>query len=161
MLNQITFKYDSAEPLKYEEGDGHYHLHIPTFYVYDRYANDVVDFVFDTGAFLTVVVRKTAALFGFLDAYTIASNIRLNGFSGDCLADIKEIPGFIIGGRRLEGVRVAVPHTKTDMNILGLNVIEHFKYFTDTESDKIYFSENPMPCIPNEFRCNKIYTISK
>jgi hypothetical protein len=74
--------------------------------------------------------------------------------------DIKEIPGVIIGGRRLEGVRVAVPHIKTDVNILGLNVIELFKYYVDTEDDMIYFAQNPTPSIPELLQCSKIHLVS-
>jgi hypothetical protein len=73
-----------------------------------------------------------------------------------CLADIKEIPGFLIGGKFLEGVKVAVPHEDIDFNILGLNVIEQFKFLYDTDEDKIYFAENLNPDIPDELRCSGI-----
>ena len=80
--------------------------------------------MFDTGAFITVISRREAYLRGFSDEYTIQANVPLAGFAGGCLTDIKSIPGIIIGNRRLEGVKVAVPHLDTDVNILGLNVIE-------------------------------------
>jgi predicted aspartyl protease len=151
--------YDSIENLTYED-DGHYHIRVPTFYEVNKNANGIVDFVFDTGAFLTVITRGTAAEFGFLDHFTIQPNIPLFGFSGECLADLKEIPGFILGGRRLTGVKVAVPHINTDMDILGLNIIEHFKYFIDTEIDKIFFSENPKPEIPVQLQASSILYLS-
>ena len=152
-------KYDSIENLTYET-DGHYHLYVPVLYNFDTYANRKVDFVFDTGAFLTVISRETAAEFNFIDRFTIQKNISLAGFSGECLADLKEIPGIIIGGRKLMGVKVAVPHIVTDMDILGLNVIEHFKYFIDTENDKIYFSDNAIYKAPKELGCGRISAIS-
>ncbi|MCL2224562.1 MAG: retroviral-like aspartic protease family protein [Defluviitaleaceae bacterium] len=151
--------YASSEELIYED-DGHYHLRVSAFYEFDSYANDIIDFIFDTGAFLTVISRVTAQEFGFLDRYTIQSDISLAGFSGECLADLKEIPGMVVGGRRLTGVKVAVPHLITDMDILGLNVIDHFKFFIDTEKDRIYFSENPKPEIPEMLKAKDIQVIS-
>lgn len=76
------------------------------------------------------------------------------------MTDIKEIPGFIIGGHRLEGIKVAVPHIETDENILGLNVIELFKFYIDTDNDKIYFARNSQPIIPEPLRCRNIFSIA-
>ena len=159
MRKHITFEYDSVENLTYEE-DGNYHIRIPTFYEYGSYSNDKVDFVFDTGAFITVISRREAYLRGFSDEYTIQANVPLAGFAGGCLTDIKSIPGIIIGNRRLEGVKVAVPHLDTDVNILGLNVIELFKFIIDTENDEVYFAQNPSPDIPESLRCGKVHIVS-
>jgi len=152
-------KFDALESLTIE-ADGHYHLSVPTFYDFDGYANTPIDFVFDTGAFLTVITRGTAARLGYLDRFTIQKRIILSGFSGDCFADLKEIPGFMIGGRKIEGAKVAVPYIETDISILGLNVIEYFRFFIDTERDKIYFSENPLPEVPEQLRASGVYMIS-
>ena len=152
--------YESVENLTYQE-DGYYHLLVPTFYEYGDNANRIVDFVFDTGAFLTIINRKTAEVLRCMERFTIHAGISLDGFSGSCLADIKEIPGFVIGGRRLESVKVAVPHIDTDMSILGLNVLEQLKYLIDTENDRIYFSTNPKPEIPEALRTGKIYKFIK
>ena len=83
----------------------------------------------------------------------------MSGFIGGCLVDIMNIPGMIIGGRRLEGVKVAVPQVDTDTNILGLNVLENFKYLIESENDLIYFAQNPTPNIPEPLRCGKIHNI--
>jgi len=53
-----------------------------------------------------------------------------------------------------------VPHVDTATGILGLNVIENFKFLIDTEKDEIYFSQNPYPEIPEQLRCGKIHLIS-
>jgi predicted aspartyl protease len=152
-------KFDTVEDLPLHV-DYHYHLYVPTFFEFDGNANDVIDFVFDTGAFLTVITRKTAENFEFLDRFTVQKDVSLTGFSGQCLADIKEIPGFVIGGKKLVGVKVAVPHTDTGVDLLGLNVLEHFKYFIDTENDKVHFAENPSPNIPNELKAKNVYALS-
>ncbi|MCL2399305.1 MAG: aspartyl protease family protein [Defluviitaleaceae bacterium] len=159
-MNSTISKYDSVENLVYKNSDGHYHLHVPALHDFDSHSNDDIDFIFDTGAFLTVLTQDTVTRLGYAERFTVQCDIQLSGFVGGCLADLKEIPGFIIGGRRLEGVKVAVPHIETDANILGLNVIENFKYFIDTENDKIYFAENPKSEIPELLRVKKIYVVS-
>jgi predicted aspartyl protease len=105
----MSFEYETVEDLTYE-GDGHYHLQVPAFYERGSYANCSIDFVFDTGAFITVVSRETAKRLKFLDTHTIMKDIQLDGFTGGCLADIKETPGFLIGGKFIDGAKVAVPH---------------------------------------------------
>jgi len=130
------------------------------FYEFGSFSNDKVDFIFDTGAYITIINRSEASLFGYDDSYTIFKNVPLAGFAGGCLTDIKAIPGFVIGNRRLESVKVAVPHINTDVNILGLNVIELFKFYVDTEKDEIYFSQNSIPNIPESLRCGKIHLIT-
>ena len=159
MNNQLIFKYDSVENLTYES-DGNYHILIPTFFEFGSYSNERVDFIFDTGAYITIISRSQAKIHGFDGAYTIQKNVPLSGFAGNCLTDIMKIPGFVIGGHRLEGVKVAVPHIDTDVNILGLNVIELFKYLINTETDDIYFALNPIPSIPEPLQCSKIYLLS-
>ena len=159
MSNVMTITYDAVDRLSLED-DGNYHIRIPTFYGFDSYSNDRIDFIFDTGAYITVLSRQEAVLFDFMDNFTIKSNVPISGFAGSCLVDIKEIPGFVVGGKRLEGVKVAVPHIDTDVNILGLNVIELFKYYIDTEKYEIYFSENPLPSIPDFLQCKKIHQIT-
>ena len=159
MNNSLTFTYSAAERLSVVK-DGHYHIRVPTFYEFDSFSNERLDYIFDTGAFITVLTREWATLLGLLDKFTIQTNVPLGGFAGSCLSDIKDIPGMIIGGHRLEGVKVAVPHVYTDVNILGLNVIELFKYHVDTENDMIYFADNPNPTIEESLRCGKVYTVS-
>jgi predicted aspartyl protease len=133
---------------------------VPAFYESGSYANHSIDFVFDTGAFITVVSRETAKRLKFLDSCTIMKDIQLDGFAGGCLADIKETPGFLIGGKFIDGAKVAVPHEDTDMNILGLNVIDYFDFLVDAKNDKIYFAGNPHPDIPDSLRCRQIRMIS-
>ena len=66
----------------------------------------------------------------------------------------------VIGVRRLEGVKVAVPKEIIGASILGLNVIELFKYYVDTENDLIYFADNPTPTIEEPLRCGKVHILS-
>ena len=157
--NMLTFAYDSAEELKVKN-DGHYHIHVPTFYAFGNIRYKLIDYIFDTGAFITVLTREEAAVLGFADKFTIQKNVPLGGFAGGCLADIKDIPGMVMGGHHLEGVKVAVPQVHIDANILGLNVIEQFKFYYDSQSDMIYFAENPSPTIEEPLRCGKVRIIT-
>jgi len=63
-------RYDAKESFTLED-DGHYHLYVPAFYEFDGYANHEIDFIFDTGAYLTVIARSVAKRFGFLDRFII------------------------------------------------------------------------------------------
>ena len=54
MSNVLTLRYDSVENLTYED-DGNYHIRIPTFFEFASFSNERVDFVFDTGAYITVL----------------------------------------------------------------------------------------------------------
>ena len=66
MHNSLVFVYDSIEKLVLNE-DSNYILNVPVFYEFDNYSNDRLDFVFDTGAFITVITKKDAAFFGFVN----------------------------------------------------------------------------------------------
>jgi len=119
MKNFLFVEYTSAEQLIYEK-DGHYHIFVPAFYSSSSYANKTIDFIFDTGAYITVISKINAAIFGFDLIPPLVSNITLRGFTGECIGDIKIIPGLIFGGYMLKNVKVAIPCTDIKNNILGL-----------------------------------------
>ena len=109
MSKSIKFQYDAMDDIFYKEIEGHYYLHIPTFYSLENNANRVVEFMLDTGAFLTVVTPYTAELLGYNKLTPLKADITLTGYAGECKADLYETPGFVIGGRILEGAKIAVP----------------------------------------------------
>ena len=158
-MNTVLMEFSSN--FRLELRDGHYFVKIPTLLEYGKYSNRDVDFIFDTGAYVTVLSRKDARRLDFGDHFVTRRNVPLSGFAGSCLADFMEIPGLIIGNRKLEGVKIAVPHIDINVNILGLNVIEHFKYYVDKENDLIYFADNPKPDIPRILQARQIHTISQ
>ena len=159
MGNCITIEYSAIEKLRYKK-DGHYHINIPTFYNKNSYANDRIDFVFDTGAYFTVINKKSALDFGFNLLPPFKTNLPLSGFAGNCEVEIKIIPCIIIGGYMLKNVKVAIPYINTNINILGLNVLENFNYYLDNANDFVYFSLNPAPKIPEELQCGSIELIT-
>ena len=79
MIDNITHNYDSVENLTYED-DGNYHIHVPVFYERGSFSNDRLDFIFDTGAYITVITKKEAALFGFDDSYGREARVVNDGY---------------------------------------------------------------------------------
>jgi len=160
MNNIIQFQYDAVDNIRYRANEGHYYLHIPAFFTNNSYANLKINFIFDTGAYLTVISRHTAVRFGFDKLTPIKTDIDLSGFAGKCKGNLIELPGLVIGGKILGGTKVAIPQTMEGMNIIGLNVLEYFNYFVDSTNSKIYFSRNENYKIPKELECASIRSIS-
>ena len=164
MSNIIMFQYDSCEDIDYDQSEGHYYLPAPAFYSAESHANELIDFMLDTGAFLTIITPQTAERSATTNS-PINPDIPLSGYTGEFRATLLEIPGLVIGGKILEGAKVAVPkiskHDKrADMNILGLNILEHFNYLIDSTDRKIYFARNEDYKIPKELKCVNIRSIS-
>ena len=95
----------------------------------------------------------------------INPDITLSGYSGQCDAALFEVPGLVIGGKILEGVKVAIPKKSgkgeaRNLNILGLNVLEHFKYLLDSTNGKIYFAQNKNYKAYEILKCTNVRTIS-
>jgi len=158
-MPNIFIEYRAEEHLVFGE-DCHYYLDVPVFYNIENYLNERVQFLFDTGAYITIINRATSALFEFDRLPSIIDEFPLTGFAGSCNASVKVIPWMAIGGRLLKGVKVAIPHEVTKHNILGMNVLDYFKYFIDSESNKIFFSDNTKYKMPNELRCFEVLNIS-
>jgi len=107
-----------------------------------------------------MINNRVSFRLGFDKLPSIVDDFPLTGIGGACKATLKEIPGLIIGDRTLKGVKVAIPHDETKYNILGLNVLDHFKFLIDTDLSKIYFSDNPNYKMPNELKSADILTVS-
>ncbi|MCL2198555.1 MAG: hypothetical protein FWB80_06505 [Defluviitaleaceae bacterium] len=158
MSKVLTF--GSTLDLEYRT-DGHRHLMIPVFFGESSYANDKVDFILDTGAYLTVLTLKTAILFGFDKLPPIKKNIPLTGFAGFSInGDLVEI-NMLLGNRKLNAAKVVIPYVHTTDNILSLNILEHFNYAVDSTDDKIYFSDNPIYKARKELKCGSILAIGQ
>ena len=159
MSNTVLFQYDSCEDLRYKKSAAQYYLSVPAFFSEENHANDEIDFLLDTGAYLSVLSRHTAINFGFDKFTPIRTDIDLNGFSGKCKGDLIELPGLVIGGKMLKGAKVAIPQAIEGINILGLNVLEYFKYLVDSMDCKIYFSRNYDYKMPEKLSCTSIHSI--
>ena len=105
---------------------------------------DKIKFMYDTGAFITVVNRQWYEFYQ-LNRLPRFETI-LNGYVGSAPGYIFQIPGLIIGRRLLTGVWAFTPKSMNiEHNLLGDNVIEYFKPFQDNQHDCFYFFDNPKP----------------
>ena len=153
---ELLQKYRCKQELFFEEDKGQYYIEIPVIQNLGDYSNESVMFLLDTGAYITVLSENTAVALGFDKLPSVIDRFHLAGFAGACTASLKEIPGMIIGDRTLKGVKVAIPHEDTKYSILGMNVLEHFKFFVDTENTLIYFADNPKYKLPQEIKCAEV-----
>ena len=154
----ITFKDNDFVSLRKEEG--HLYLFAKLFHEGATDEGSLVNFILDTGAYLTVVSRRTAMRCGF-DKLP-STEVTINGFGGDGEpADVVRIPGLRILNRLITDVPVLIPHRKDlTQEVLGLNVLEYFNYYVDTENDRIYMKINPNPK-PYDLMvaCGEIFTM--
>jgi len=124
---------------------GHYYVTLrATYNTSNKAYTEKIDFILDTGAFITVISRDIAELFGYDKLPKIPSKIK--GYTGETPADFVRIPGLKILNIEFVDVPVLIPHNKElKQNILGLNVLEYLEYSIETKNDKIYVSLNTNP----------------
>ena len=137
-----------------ERIDGLFYLTLHIIYEGSPIDGDEIKFILDTGAYLSVISRSTAIRCGLDKLPKRTTN--LFGFGGGISADFIRIPGFRIFEKTRTDVPVLIPHDmyrihpetgekKLMPDVLGLNVLEYYNYYIDTENDRIYFNENPNP----------------
>ena len=121
---------------------------------------EAIDFILDTGAYLTVISRGTASRCGFDKLPKKTAEVF--GFGDAISVDFVRIPGLIVLGKTITDVPVVIPHVMYRTNpktgekrqmpeVLGLNILEYYNYYIDTEHDKLYLNENPNPRFYSDF----------
>jgi len=101
-----------------------------------------LDLLIDTGAFITMINKKTADTNG----YPII-NIKgcvISGFSQkDLLCDLRKIPIIVFCGFTIKDVIVATPHHDNVMvsEVLGMNVLENFDIGLEQTKCEIYLNK--------------------
>jgi clan AA aspartic protease (TIGR02281 family) len=153
----IYFGDDSC--LELQRLGGHFYVTIRAVYAGGSIGGAEIDFILDTGAFMTVVSRDLAERFGY-DKLPKSKTI-IKGYAGEESADFVRIPSLKILEPLLTDVPVLIPHSKElEQNILGLNVLEYFNYYIDAENDRLFLNLNPNPRPYNELlACGRIYTL--
>ena len=127
----------------YRRYKGHVYLSVPIVFEGSK-SNDMIDFIYDTGAFITTINRR------LYEAYKLDKLVRhekkLNSYTGTTEGYMFQIPGLIIGQRLLTGVWAFTPKShEITQNLLGDNVIEYFIPIQDNQNDCFYFPDNPTP----------------
>ena len=134
--------------------DGLYYITLHVLYEGSPVDGNEIRFILDTGAYLSVISRNTAILCG-LDKLP-KKTTSLFGFGGGINADFVLVPGFKILDKVRTDVPVLIPHDmyrihpitkekKLFPEVLGLNLLEYYNYFVDTENDRLYLQDNPNP----------------
>ena len=107
-------------------------------------SSDKILFLFDTGAYITVINRRLYKWFNL--EKLPRTRVKISGYSGEADGYAFQIPGLIVAHKLLTGVWAFTPKSwKQELNILGENVLEYFMPFIDNPNDCIYFPANPRP----------------
>jgi len=155
----LTVHFDDRSSLKLYRQDGHYFITVRAVHRGGELEGTRINFIFDTGAFISVISRKTAVLCGFDKLPKKPAELR--GFTGAEPADFVVIPGLRLLDNLITDVPVLIPKDSTsDHEVLGLNVLEYFKYYVDTENDRLYLCLNPNPKpYDGTLSCGQIFSV--
>ena len=128
-------------------------------------SKEPVEFVFDTGAMLTMIDLETAEKLKYTSLPTKRAATLAGIVPGCSIAvNYKVIAGIKIADLRLSKVTIAIPSPNDpnaevfERSILGQNVLEYFNYRMDTGNDRIYFEKNPNPKpISEDTKCGVVF----
>ena len=140
----MTITFDEITKHEFvREKDGHIYIDVQIV-CEGSSDNDTIYFIYDTGAFITVLNRDRYEHFKLFKIPR--HEVKLYGYSGGTSGYIYKIPGLKIGGRFVKGVWAFTPESPSlKQNLLGNNVLEYFRPFHDNMHDSIYFSDNLTP----------------
>jgi clan AA aspartic protease (TIGR02281 family) len=129
----MTVYFDDNSYIQIQRQDGHHYITIRAVYAGSDIDGTDIDFILDTGAFMTVISRDIAREFGYDKLPKVTAKIK--GYSGEVPADFVRIPGLKVLEPLLTDVPVLIPHSSEHkQNVLGQNVLEYFSYYVDTEN---------------------------
>jgi predicted aspartyl protease len=162
----MTVIFDERTKHEFERGkDGH--IYIDVHIVCEGSSdNDTIRFIYDTGAFITVLNRDRYEHFKLFKIPR--HGVTMFGYAGGTTGYLYKIPGIKIGGKLIKGVWAFTPETPLiKQNLLGNNVLEYFRPFQDNMFDSIYFPENltPKPFVSDKYHvslaCDGVFPIGK
>ena len=105
---------------------------------------DKINFIYDTGAYLTVINKERYEWFGLDKLPRIETT--LGSYVSSAPGYVFQIPGLVVGKRLLSGVWAFSPKSdELQQCLLGDNIIEYFRPFQDNANDCFYFADNPTP----------------
>jgi len=134
---------DECTRVRYDRIKGQIYIEIPIV-CEGSTDSDKIPFMYDTGAFLTVINREIYEWYS-LDRLP-RKPTSMGGYVGSATGYLFQIPGLVIGQRLLTGVWAFTPKSMdVKQNLLGDNVIEYFMPIQDNFNDCIYFPDNPKP----------------
>ena len=153
-----NLKFRSKQKLLFEKA--HYYIKIPIILDKSSRYNTVISFILDTGAFVTIINRRTAKSLKIDLLPVKVKDHPLGGFAGSTKVDLVEVPQLIIGDRTITNIIVAIPQIETTQNLLGLNVLEYFKFYIDTDDNYIYFQDSDTYKTEDKYRCGEVLSLA-
>lgn len=139
----LTLTIENKTKVPYIRDMGHIYLDIAII-CKGSTEDDTIEFIYDTGAYLTVINRDIYEWFNLNKLPR--REVTIGGYNATTTGYLFQIPGLKIGEKLLTGVWAFSPkHKDIKQNLLGDNVIEYFRPFQDNLNDCIYFIENPKP----------------
>ena len=139
----MTLTFDKKTRMEYTREEGHAYIQVQVVCEGSTDA-DKINFMYDTGAYITVINRDRYEWYG-LDKLP-RRETTIGGYAGRAPGYVFQIPGLIIGKRLLKGVWAFSPKSREiKQNLLGDNVIEYFNPLQDNSNNCFYFADNPNP----------------
>ena len=143
LVRMQTITTDIKTRVPFKRSNGHAYLKL-SIVCMGSTETDTIRFVYDTGAYLTVINKEVYEWFN-LDKLP-RKEITIGSYNGSTHGYLFQIPGLKIGEKLLTGIWAFSPKSDdVKQNLLGDNVIEYFRPFQDNLNDCIYFIENPNP----------------
>ena len=140
----MQINFDPSRKSVFRRENGQYKLYATIYRDVSKTKIGVVDFIYDSGAFLTVINKERYETLG-LDCLPKIEH-HINGYTGKADGYFFQIPWLRIGGEDLQYVWAFSPKSSDlKQNLLGTNVIEKFRVFQDNEDDCFYFQLNKNP----------------
>ena len=142
-MKMQTLTIDNKTRISYIRSKGHIYIDI-ILVCEGSTENDTIDFIYDTGAYLTTINKYVYEWFNL--SRLPRKEITIGGYNGVTPGYMFQIPGLKVGEKLLTGVWAFSPKSdEIKQNLLGDNVIEYFRPFQDNLNDCIYFIENTSP----------------
>ena len=145
MMTLITYTFNPWNYIEFSRTQGHMFVYVHVFP--PDGAPSKIPFVFDTGAYITVLTRMSVRKIGLplTGAYT-ANITGYNKNHGYDKAEMVVVPKIEIGKFIVEDVQILVPLEDIEIaEVIGENVLEYFTYTVDHDMDRVYFSKNHNP----------------
>ena len=140
----MQINFDASHKSAFRRENGQYRLYATMFRNKDKTKLGLIDFIYDSGAFLTVINNERYETLGLCELPRIEHHIY--GYTGKAEGYYFQLPLLHIAGEDLPYVWAFSPRSgELSQNLLGTNVIERFRVFQDNENNSFFFQKNNNP----------------
>jgi len=140
----MQINFDASYKSSFRRENGQYRLFLTIIRDIEKTKMGLIDFIYDSGAFLTVINKERYETLGLCELPRVEHYIY--GYTGRAEGYFFQIPWLRVGGQDLPYIWAFSPKSgDLYQNLLGTNVIERFRVFQDNENDCFYFHLNKKP----------------